>query len=771
MRKEEVESGMGKRIAGLQIWRRKPFIVITALFVLLFLILVIKLAMPNRSYRFEGVSRLTAAESPEGENIIYGGIALPVGSWHIELEYQTDRDLVNLCYLKDGSVYTGALLCNGEHMYSARTKTGFDCWLYESTRELQVAVSYNNSSVVQTGGLRITETNQLWTMLLTVLLFVTGVAYAVLAVYYYDKEYTIAFEKKKTFFFMTLFVFLASLPYLNGFNTTGADLTYHLQRIEGVKDGLLTGQFPVRIEPRWLYDHGYADGIFYCNTLLYFPALLRILGFTVSASYNIYCIVLTIVTAWIAYHCFSRIFRSSNVGLAGCALYLFSISRIYKLVVTTAVGEGSAAAFIPLAFYGLYRIFTEDTKSAGYRTAWLPLMLGYAGLIQTHVLTCEITALVTIIFCLLNIKRFLDKRVWFAFLKAAAGAAALSLWYLVPFLDYYLTQDVHIRHVSARTIQDRGLVWAQLAFHFWKDGSTTPDGVSGMQNSHPVGIGLVLIVALSIFLILWFSGAFRARTDSRTLFAKGTALTGVLLLIMSTNAFPWDYIQSLHPVAASLVSSLQFPNRFLGWGTVCLIMLFCYLLWYFGESKKKAACWAMAAVALFGVTTSGMYLLDYVAANQDYYELYNEESMGFGYISGAEYLIEGTSEELLSYAVPVASEGVSLGDYCQNGLRASLQCSNDTGEAGYVDLPILLYKGYRAYDEAGGHELTVGYGTNNVLRVELVAGYRGTILVRFVSPFYWRISEGITVAAAAGLLFMGWKRQLRKKKMAGEKVC
>ncbi len=761
---------MREKIAGLRIWRRKPFIIVTALFLVLFFSLLIKLAMPNRVFGLEGASSLTA-ESPEGENIIYSGISLPVGSYRFELEYQTDTDLVNFCYLKDGSVYTGALQCNGEHMYSARTGTGFDCWLYESTKELQVAVSHNSSSVVQTGDLQIVETNQLWTMLLTLLLFVAGTAYAVLTVYYYEKEYTIALEKKKALFFMTLFVFLASLPYLNGFNITGADLTYHLQRIEGVKDGLLTGQFPVRIEPKWLYDHGYANGIFYCNTLLYFPALLRILGFTVSASYNIYCIVLTAATAWIAYHCFSRIFQSSNIGLAGCALYLFSISRIYKLVVTTAVGEGSAAAFIPLVFYGLYRIFTEETREADYGTAWLPLMLGYVGLIQTHVLTCEITAMVTVVFCLLNIKRFLDKRVWFAFFKAAAGAAALSLWYLVPFLDYYLTQDVHIRHVSARTIQDRGLVWAQLAFHFWKDGSTTPDGISGMQNSHPVGIGLVLIVALGIFLILWFSGVFRARTDSRTLFAKGTALTGVLLLIMSTNAFPWDYIQSLHPVAASLVSSLQFPNRFLGWGTVCLIMLFCYLLWHFGESKRKAACWAMAAVALFGVTTSGMYLLDYVVANQDYYELYNEESMGFGYISGAEYLIEGTREELLSYAVPVASEGVRLGEYEKRGLQAAIQCANDTETAGYVDLPILLYKGYRAYDMTSGHELTVGYGENNVLRVRLEAGYDGTVCVRFVSPFYWRISEAITVLAAVGLLLPGWRKKRRNKRITGEQTC
>ena len=123
-------------------------------------------------------------------------------------------------------------------------------------------------------------------------------------------------------------------------------------------------------------------------------------GFTITAGYNIYCIGLNIATAWISYYCFSRMFGKRHIGIVCSGLYTLSIFRIYKLTITGATGEGSAVTFIPLVIYGLYRIFTEDPKEKRYKTAWIPVMLGYAGLMQTHVLTCEITAFVTSLFCL-----------------------------------------------------------------------------------------------------------------------------------------------------------------------------------------------------------------------------------------------------------------------------------------------------------------------------------------------------------------------------------
>lgn len=734
-----------REINELCLWKKRSFCICAILFSLLIIYCTIRIIIPCKEFRYEGSYAFTA-DMPRQNTVVYDDICLKPGVYRIELDFETDTDMGAVCNVADGTVFTGGLLSNGEHLYSRRDRTEFQFWLYEGTENLQVVVSYGGTGSLTTGNLKIVETNQLWTMLLTAVLFVGGVILAGQVFYYYDKRFPVSAERKNAFFWISVISLIASIPYLCGYNIAGADLTYHLQRIEGVKDGLLAGQFPVRLEPKWVYGHGYANAIFYCNTFLYLPALLRLLGFPVSVSYNVYCIVLNIATAWISYVCFDRIFKSRSIGIVCSGLYTLSIFRIYKLIVTSAAGEGTATTFIPLVLYGLYRIFTEDPEGKKYKTSWVPLMLGISGLIQSHVLTCEITGLVIFFFCVVYIRKIFCRNTFLALLKGALSSLAVSLWFLVPFFDYYLTQNVHIKHVSARTIQDRGLYFAQLAFHFWTTGINTPSGDNGMQYSHPVGIGLVLMIGLGLFLILWFSGHFRKCCGEAVSFVKVSAVAGTLLLFMSMNIFPWDRIQSLHPIAAALVSSLQFPNRFLGWGTVCLVLVFGFCLQHFESSRRN--WYAMAAVAVIGITTSSMHLLDSVNSTQDYFELYNEESMGFGYISGAEYLIEGTDEEKLTFALALPGEGVEILDYEKEYLRARMYCVNRAGRDSYVDLPLLLYKGYRAYCTDTGQELLVCAGDNNLVRVLIPAGFEGGFEVSFESPVYWRAGE------AASILFL-----------------
>ena len=47
----------------------------------------------------------------------------------------------------------------------------------------------------------------------------------------------------------------ATYPVMSNYISYGQDLNFHLYRIEGIKDGLLSGQFPVRIDPT--HNNGY----------------------------------------------------------------------------------------------------------------------------------------------------------------------------------------------------------------------------------------------------------------------------------------------------------------------------------------------------------------------------------------------------------------------------------------------------------------------------------------------------------------------------------
>lgn len=739
---------------------RKPYIRYTVLGILLFLALlcVIRIAIPNKEWIYSGSTAFMEGEACT-DRAVYEHIALGRGVYRVELSYESTGDANAICNVKDGTVYQGGLLCNGEHLYRALDHTSYDFWLYEPTEELVITVDYSGQDQLTTGDLKIVETNLLWTRYLVILialaLFIVG---------------TLRFERQKerneggearrrVIFGIGVIAFVASIPYFYDGLISGADLTYHLQRIEGVKDGLLTGQFPVRLEPRWVFDHGYANGIFYCNLLLYFPALLRMAGFTVTESYILYCIALNIATAAIAWYCFGKMFRDNVIGLVCSGLYTLSIFRIYKLLITGAVGEGSAFTFLPLVLYGIYLVFEENVENKEFSQSWLILGMGYAGLIQTHVLTCEITAVMTVLLCVLYLRKVFELPRFRQLMQGALLALGLSLWYLVPFVDYYMTQDMKIQHASARTIQERGAILPQLVHQFWISGQNTPLGDNGMQYSHPVGVGLILVVGVLFFWLLLFFGGLPKKKNPEMRFTVKAAGLGCLALWMSTNYFPWDSIQNTSQIAATLVSSLQFPNRFLGWGTAFLAVPAGYVLKYFKNNRRMLYQMSLVTV-LVALSTSYLYLMDSEDQETDYY-LYNEEGMGFGYISGAEYLIYGTDSGQLSFAKPEAGEKISITEYTKKGLKTTLFCQNTGEDQERITLPVLLYKGYEAVGESG-EKIEIADNGNHLLQVCVPGSYTGQITVRFTEPWYWRAAEVITLLTIIGMSF--WLLQKRRNR-------
>ncbi len=84
---------------------------------------------------------------------------------------------------------------------------------------------------------------------------------------------------------------IAFLPYTVSGIHRGDDLTYHLLRIDGIAEELANGHFPVYMQSIWLNGYGSPVSMYYGDFLLYFPAVLRLLGFSFNISYKLYVIM------------------------------------------------------------------------------------------------------------------------------------------------------------------------------------------------------------------------------------------------------------------------------------------------------------------------------------------------------------------------------------------------------------------------------------------------------------------------------------------------
>lgn len=542
-------------------------------------------------------------------------------------------------------------------------------------------------------------------------------------------------------------------PLYADYLTAGHDIPFHLLRIEGLAKGLSDHVFPVKIHPVWARDHGYAVGVMYGNAFLYFPALLRRFGYSIQSAYKLYAAAVNLGTVIISYFMFKRMFRSRKTGLLGCLVYSLSIYRLVDTYTRTAVGEYTAMMFFPVVLCGFYLIFTEASKNSWQKPAILTA-LGITGLIQSHVLSCEMAAFVILPACLILIRRVCRRYPFTALALAAFLSVLLNLGFLVPFLDYYNT-GLHItsEEWSGSTIgffQENGLFPTQLFTLFGHATGSAWQIQAGVSNEVTITMGIFFLLGLLLFFYLLLCHTGECRTFPNFIPACLCTALGCLLLYMSTCYFPWDAIASLDDSVKNLIYSLEFPWRLLAPATALLAFSCCFSVSALHHIYGRATAYPilLSMLTLLAVNC-GWFLYDFTFSVEPYrvYATYELDSMN---MYSNDYLPEGTNPENIKDNLIIQEGIAALERYEKQGTK--ILCgvtAEDSG--GSIDFPLNYYKYYVCRDDATGEELEVSPGYNSMLRVTFPPGYSGSITVEFREPLHWRISEFLSLLTFLGL--------------------
>lgn len=570
-------------------------------------------------------------------------------------------------------------------------------------------------------------------------------------------------EKAGFVLILTGIVLFASYPLFTTFLTDGDDLPFHLLRIEGIKDGLLDGQFPVRIHPTQFRGYGYASSIFYGELFLYIPAVLRLCGLTLQDAYKVFLLMFNIVTALVSYKCFEGILKNKKIALVCCAVYVLAPYRLTNMYVRSALGELCAMTFWPIIALGLYRLFTEDVTSKKYKNIWIYLTIGYTGVIQTHLLSCEIAAAVSVILCLILIKKVFRKNTMIELVKFFVATVLLNAYFLIPFIDYMLKGGVLVAdHGSLQTsaIQGNGIYPAQL-FNLFVNGSGMAYGhgveayrVLGMYQEMGTTVGLPLMIALGGFIYL--SIVYYKQVHREKLFIPGVlmSIAGILSLYMSTNVFPWD---SLCRRFGSLVYNLQFPWRMLSVSTIFLTIVFgCTLVLMQERFHEKSYQKFIVVVLAINIFTSGYMMYDKLNTSKAVFAYDTVALANRGSGSLNEYLLSETEPGALTAFNPIATENVFVTDYVKEYTDISFYATEKENLPGVVTVPLLAYEGYAAKDD-DGNKLMVSKNDNGVLTVEIPASYDGEVNVYYAGEWYWHVAEIISAITLIIFLVLGLK--------------
>lgn len=728
----------------IEIWKRKSFRILVFLQVCLLLIGILGLFSPIKTIEVES-----------GQENIF----LKAGVYKVIICYRASEDGNQLQVYdttaegENQSVQFGVV-----NLYSGENIEECEMWVLRKTDTIKAEVVYGGQGELEIHSLSIVSTNKGSRIFLFFVCLGSCCINILYLLRFYNEKEAISRERKIIWAILTAALLLVSVPSMVNYNLWGDDWGFHLLRVEGLISGLKDGQFPVRIQGNWLRGYGYAVSIFYSDCFMIVPMFFRLIGFSVNTSCRMFAVTINAAALLLSYYCFSKVFRDRIAGCTAALLYIFSSYRIHNLYMRSAIGESLAMIFLPLVFYGFYRIFTEEIYSKEYQKSWLPLTLGLTGIIQSHVLTCEMLAFCILLLCIICIKKVLQKQTFWVLTKTVIITFCLNLWYLVPFADYMITGKFNVGHAETMTIktpQDWAIYPTHLLFFFWGQGKQGKIEGIGMEQTGAFSVGTALIIVFFVWLFLEWTGKLKNKFDSYKKLGRLAFLYTCLFFVISSCYFPWNEIQNLGGIAEMLTLSLQFPYRFLSLACLSTSVLAGVVMVYWKEYYSLKICQSWAVLLIAVAVFFNMYQNNMLLITRGFARVYNKQSMGTTYVSNGEYLPYGADVDAMVCDLLQAGENVSITAYKkgQDTLHTNLSVVNyDKEKEGYIELPLLYYKGYAAKDKDTGQYLEVTEGENSVVKVLLPADYSGSFLVWFKSPWYWRLSEGISFLTAFAVI-------------------
>lgn len=463
----------------------------------------------------------------------------------------------------------------------------------------------------------------------------------------------------KIIIFLVLAI-LISIPYINTKAIFAHDISYHLNRIVSIKEELELGNFPVLIHSNLKDGFGYANSLFYPEIFLYFPAVVCMLGANSFVAYKIFIFFVNLATIIITYYSANTIFKNKKIAWITTLLYMVAFYRVSDIYIRGAVGEVLALTFLPLILSGLYEIIFGDNKK------WWIICFGLFGVINSHMLTFAMTIILIVAICLFNIVRIFKQKRLKNLVLAGIVSVLLSLSFALPYLEQASNNKYNVNEYINIVIQETGeSLKEMLNISF------------GSQEAYK-SVGMIVI---GLALISLFSN----KKEEPNYFMKQLLLIGIVLLICSSNKIPWNKLcAKIHAV-----STIQFVYRLNIITTVLLTFCGGYGIYNLLEKKDKLLIFLVSLIIILQYSLM-IFTLDINEPNYSAEEAFNLSPTG-----NSEYLPLGTKFKDKTVRNIFTETPI---EFTRTGSKIEFYY-DDTENPMVIHIPLVYYKGYKAYIE------------------------------------------------------------------------
>lgn len=533
--------------------------------------------------------------------------------------------------------------------------------------------------------------------------------------------------------FFLLSVLSVYIVYLqNGHIMIGDDYHFHQNRIEGLALSLKQGMLLPKVSYFFIGGYGYGSSLFYPDFYLYFPAILRVFGFSLAASFISFSIMINFFTFVLTYTSGRYMGLTKIKSYLFSLLYTLSIYRLQDFFNRQAIGELLAMSFFPLVLASLYLLKNGKEKK------WLLFTVAMTGIGLAHFISLEIVSIFIGLYILLNLRCFLKKEVIFAILKAAGVTILLLAFYLVPVIEQMKHITFQVTSNPLTLISDRSYSLSKLLTNSFKN---------SVFHASSANIGIILLVGLISYTVLLF----KQNSSNRELI-----ILALLFMFMTTNLFPWQLFNH------TPLNTIQFPWRFLSLVTLLLAFLIANdeigLFKKFPNSQIILAIVIILSAGLYekeSIDTEGKRILSYHTYDQT-----NSYYIGAGHEYLPKEVDYSTIKKNKKRKVVYDDSKIKVTNVKMNFDSVAFDYqTNDTRET-TVTIPFIYYHGYQVKIVSGGQEKIIPASLNkkNGL-VDIQLSKQGSASISYHTTWAQKISLSISVVTLFACII--WKGATR----------
>lgn len=711
-------------------------------------------------YEFTTNDLVYIEDESEGQIILSPYVTLPKGSYRVYTEYELEGQDGTFSIVSYGKQSEDLLTNSSVELSKGKHVLQSDFWVRWKLDGISVKFYTSADESINIKHVGIVETKD---FLKQSIVYLFGFFVVIDCIMVFCRRWKKSVTDKKgtslrELGIVMLVALVASLPLGLHYLLNGQDMEFHLLRIEGLYEALRCGQFPVRMHPNYMEGYGYPTGIFYPEMFLYFPALLRLMGVPLMQAYKWFVLAQNIATAGVAWYSGKILLRKKTDAAVFCLLYTLVPYRLINTYYRAAVGESLAMIFLPLIVAGMYLLLANtDLDRRTTRHAVVLLVIGMTGVLQSHILSCELVAIFVIGAILLCWKRFWRKKVWLSFAGAVGITVMLNLWFLIPFISA-AGLEVKVLLMTPGILTHQGLnIWQLFAFLPEASGHSMSlqEGIAGEM---PFQLGWA-VVLLMLFAMYGIATMWKNRKESKSGLGVVVTCLGLVALWMTTHLFPWDVVGRI-PKIGKILNTVQFPWRYLGIATLLLMIagLIAVQLW----QNEKVKQMVLVTVSVVSAITA-LWFFQSMISNADYYAVYDGAGLDSYALVGEEYLYQGTDLDLIK-------ERANREDwYVQSGTNVTCVIEPFGDKTDYR-LPLLYYPWYVAKDAVTGEEINIVKGENNVAFLELPEGYNGAVKVSFEEPVAWKVGNVISLVTLISIMVCVYIGRRKKVQSCAEKA-